>query len=146
MEIGAGSGVIEFSEQAAELRATASGRKAAAFREEIEFGDARGALVADDLDYAGHGVRAIESALSAMNEFDLVNVIEGEVGKVHVAAGKIDGSAVNEDFCETGIAAVDEDGGQAADGAGAGETDTGLRGEKIGERDGLALVDFLAND
>src|SRR5207245_1700623 len=123
MEVGAGNGVVEFVEKAAELATTASGRKAAAFGEEIEFGNARGAMVADDLNDAGHGVGTVKSAFSAVNEFDLVNVIEGEVGKVHVAAGKIDGSAVEEDFREAGIAAIHEDGGQAAYGASASEAD-----------------------
>ena len=93
-----------------------------------------------------HGVGAVESAFGAMDNFDFVDVVESQVGKKEVAAGKIDGSAVDEDFGEAGIATVDEDGGKTADGAGTGEANAGLRSEKIGERDGLALLDFLTAD
>ena len=92
---------------------------------------------------AGHGVGAVESAFGAMDDFHFVDVVESQVGKKEVAAGKIDGSAVDEDFGEARIATVDEDGGKTADGAGTGEANAGLRGEEIGERNGLALLDFL---
>src|SRR4029077_3419755 len=113
MKVGAGGGVVEFVEESADLGSAASGRKAAAFGEEIDFGNARGTLMADDLNDAGHGVGAVESALGTVNELDFVDVIEREIGIDEVAAGEIHGSAVDEDLGEAGIAAVNEEGGEA---------------------------------
>src|SRR5258708_14087710 len=105
MKVGAGGGVIEFAEKTAQLPGTASGGKAAAFGKQVEFRDMRGTLVADDLNYGGHGVGAVESAFCAMNDFDLVHVVEGEVGKIHGAAGAVDGTAVDQELCKAGISA-----------------------------------------
>src|SRR5258707_5105960 len=100
----------------------------------------------DDLNHAGHGVGAVEGAFGGVNDLDFIDVIESKVRKNEVATRKVNGGAVNEDLGEAGIAAVDEDGGKATDGAGTGKGDAGLRGEQIREGDGLALVDFLAAD
>src|SRR5580704_6446630 len=129
MEVGAGSGVVELVEEAADLSAAAGGRKAAAFGKQIDFRNACGTLMADDLNDTGHGVGAVERAFSTVHDFDFIDVIESEVGKEEVAAREIHGSAVDEDFGKAGIAAVDKDGRKAADGAGSRESDAGLRGE-----------------
>jgi hypothetical protein len=146
MGVGASDGVVEFVEESADLGSATSGRKATALGEEIDFGNARGTLMANDLNDAGHGVGAIEGALGAVNELDFVDVIEREIGVDQVAAGEIHGSAVHEHFGKAGIAAVNEDGREATDRTGSSETDARLRGEKVWERDGLALLDFLAAD
>src|ERR1700746_3394778 len=146
MQIGAGDGVIESVEEPAHLGAATRGRKAAAFGEEIQFRNARGTLMADDLNDAGHGVSTIQSALRAVHKFDFVHVIEREIGINQVAAGEIHRCAVDENLGEAGIAAVNEDGREAADRAGSRETDAGLRGAKVRKRNCLALFDFLTSD
>src|SRR5882757_5710472 len=100
----------------------------------------------DDLNHAGHGVGAVQGAFSAMDDLHFVDVVESEIGEVEVPSGKVCRSAVDEHFSECGVATVNKDSGQAADHSGARKTDAGLRGEKVGERDGLALFDFLAAD
>src|SRR5579864_3497195 len=146
MKVGAGDGVVEFVEESADLGSAACGRKATAFGEETDFGNPCGTLMADDLDDAGHGVGAVEGALGTVNELDFVDVIEREIGIDQVATREIHGSSVNEHFGEAGIAAVNEDGRETTDSAGSRETDACLCGEKVRERDGLALVDFLTAD
>src|SRR5215469_17324000 len=146
MEVGAGSRVIEFAKKAAELAAAASGRKTAAFGKEVECRNSRGALVADDLNYSGHGVRTVKRAFGAVHDFNLVDVVEGQVREIHVAARKIDRSPINKHLGEGGVAAIDKDGGQATDRTGACQAYARLRGQKIRKRDGLALLDFLRAD
>ncbi len=79
LKVGACGGVVEFAEETADLRAAAGGRKTAAFGKKIEFRNSRGALVAEDLYYAGHGVGTVKGAFGAMNDLDFVDVIEGEI-------------------------------------------------------------------
>jgi len=146
MEVGAGGGVIEFAKQAAELAAAASGGESAAFGEQVEFRNSRGAPAADDLNDSGHGVRPVKRAFGAVHDFNFVDVVESEVGEIHVAAGKIHGSSIDKHFGESGVAAINKDGGKAADRAGARKADARLRGQKIGKEDGLALLDFLRAD
>src|SRR5712692_8454576 len=146
MKVRAGKRVVKFIEKPAHLYAAASGRKAAAFGEKIGFRYARGTLVADDLNDAGHSVGAIKGALCAMNDLDFVHVIEREIGKVRVATRKIHRSAVDEHFCKAGISAVDKDVCEAANGAGSREADARLCREEIGKRNCLALSDFLTAD
>src|SRR2546430_16342283 len=57
VKVRASRGKVEGANEAADLRAAAGGGKAATFSEKIEFGNAGGPPVADDLDYTGHGVR-----------------------------------------------------------------------------------------
>ena len=80
-----------------------------------------------------------------MNDLNLVHIVDSEIGEIEIAAGKIYGSAVDENFGERGVATVNKDGGEAANWPGAGKTDAGLRGEKIGKQHGLALVDFVSS-
>ena len=98
----------------------------------------------EELDYAGHGVGAVERALRAVNHFYLLDVVEGKIGIIEIAAGFVGGRAIDENFCVVGISAVEEEGSQTADRAGAGETDSRLRVEKIGKRNGLTLGDLFA--
>src|SRR5712692_9038679 len=100
--------------------------------------------MADNLNHAGHGVGAVEGAFGSVNDFDFVDVIEGQVRKIESATRFVDRSAIDEHFSEIGIAAIDEDGGKAAYGSCTREADSGLSSEEIRERDGLPLLDFLA--
>ena len=146
MKVGACGGVVEATKKAAELRAAARGGKAAAFSEEIDFGNAGSAAMTDDLNHAGHGVGAIEGAFGAMDDLDFVDIVEREIGEVEVPAGNIYGSAVDEHFGEGGIATINKDGSQPADGAGTREANASLRRKQVRKRDGLTLLDFLAAD
>ena len=146
MKVGAGRGIIEPAGQAADMCAPSGRGKAAAFREEVDLGNAGCPAMTDDLDHAGHGISAVESAFSAVDNFDLVDVVEGEVGEVKVPAGKIDGSAIYQDFCESRIASVNKDGGEPPNCSRARKADAVLRGEKVRKRNRLALLDFLQPD
>src|SRR5205823_5135992 len=97
----------------------AHGRIAAAFCEEAGRGHPSGTAVGEDLYDAGHGVGAVERALRAVDDLDLIDVVEGEIGIIEVAAGVVHGRAIDEQFAEAGIAAVEENGREAADPAGA---------------------------
>ena len=88
----------------------------------------------EDLDHARHGVRAVDGALRAVDDFDLVHVIQREIRKIDGAAGIIGGRAVDEDFRVIRIAAVEEERSFAAFGSGAIEADAGKRGEQVGQR------------
>src|SRR5882757_7563567 len=107
-EIGGGAGIVEFAEDAAEVCATACGRKIAAFGVDAECGNTGITAMREELDDAGNGVAAVNSAFRATHNFDLVNVFGGDAGEIHHAAGRIDGRAVDEDLGEVGIAAVEE--------------------------------------
>src|SRR2546429_8998833 len=96
--------------------------------------------------FRSHGVRPVKRAFGAVHDFNFVDVVESEVGEIHVAAGKIHGSSIDKHFGESGVAAINKDGGKAADRAGARKADARLRGQKIGKEDGLALLDFLRAD
>src|SRR5215510_13145674 len=115
MEVGARRGIVEASKESANLRSPARGGIAATLGEETEFGNAGCAAVTDDLNYAGHGVGAVEGAFCAVDDFHFVDVVEGEIGIVEVATRLVDGSAINQNFCEAGIAAVQEESGEAAE-------------------------------
>ena len=98
------------------------------------------------LNDAGDGVGAVDGAFGAANDFDFVDVVEREAGKIDGCRRGIDGGAIDEDFGEIGIAAVEEDGGGATFGSGAADGDAGGEEESVGEGDGLALVDFFPGD
>src|SRR5262249_33443628 len=138
--------VVEFVQESTELRSASSGSKTTAFCEQIDLGYARGTLMADDLDDAGHGVRAVKSALGAMNNLDFVDVIRSEICVDQVAARDIDRSAGDQHLGETGIAAVNEDRREAADRTGSRQADAGLCGKQIRKRNRLALLDLSSAD
>ena len=141
VRVRAGSGIIQFAEQAAHSRAATGGGKATTFGEKIDLRNTGCAAMTDNLNYTGHGVGAVEGAFRTVDDFDLVDVVESEIGEVEVATGKIDGSTVDEHFGKGGAAAVNKDGGQTGDRSRAREADAGLRGQKVRKQDGLALLD-----
>ena len=146
LEIGAREGVIESAEEASDQTTAARGGIAAAFGEEIEFGNARGAAMAEELDDARNRIRAVESAFGAVDDFELVDVVEGLVGKIEEAAGFVEWRAVNEEFCEIGVAAIEEKGGETSFAAGASDGGARKSAESIGERDELTLADFVGRE
>src|SRR5712691_10215436 len=98
---------------------------AAAFGEEIELGNTRAAAMAEELNDAGDGVGAIQGAFGAVDDFELVNVVEGLIGEIEEAAGLVEGRAVNEDLGEVRVAAVEEKCREAAFAAGASDGGAG---------------------
>ena len=98
----------------------------------------------EQLNDARHGVGTVEGTLCAMNDFHLVDVVQGEVGIVEIAAGFVGGCAVDKNLGVVGISAVEEKCRQAADRAGTGDADSWLRIEQVGERNRLALDNLFA--
>src|SRR5260370_4113598 len=100
----------------------------------------------EKLNHAGDGVCAIDSTLRATQDFDLVDVLRGESGKIDGAAGWIDGRAVDENLSKAGVAAIEKDGGASALWTRAANGNARRELQQIGNRNGLALLDFLAAD
>jgi hypothetical protein len=73
----AGAGVVEAAEEAAQLRAAASGIEVAAFGKDGGFGNAGGAAMGEDLNDTGDGVGAIDGGFGAAYDFDLVDGCRG---------------------------------------------------------------------
>src|SRR2546429_1604051 len=48
--------------------------------------------------FRSHGVRPVKRAFGAVHDFNFVDVVESEVGEIHVAAGKIHGSSIDKHF------------------------------------------------
>ncbi len=145
-EVRGRAGIVERAEQAAELRAAAGGRKTAAFSEEIESGNSSFAAMRKHLNDAGDGVSAVEGAFGAAYDFDFVDVVEREVGEIKRAAGEIDGGAVDEHFGLVGVAAVQENSREPAFRAGAVDRDSRSVQQNIGQRNRLAVINFIAGD
>src|SRR5208337_122136 len=147
MEISGRGGVIEFADEAAEIATTARGGKVAALGKNGEGGDARITAMGEELDHAGDGIAAVERALRAADDFDLVNIFGGEAGEIDAAAGRIDGRAVHQHLGEIGIPAVQENGGGASGRAGAVDGDAGRELQQLRQRRGLTFVyDLAGND
>src|SRR5712675_1113992 len=91
-------------------------------------------------------VGAIEGAFCAANYLDFIDVVEREVGKIKRATGKIYGGAVDQHLGLIGIAAVQEDTGEATFRTGAIDGDTRRVYQDVGEGNGLALLDFVPSD
>ncbi len=94
----------------------------------------------------GYGIGAVESAFGAVDDFELVNIVEGLIGKIEEAAGLVEGRAVNEELGEVGVAAVEEESGETSFAAGASDGRARKSDESISERDELALVDFVCRE
>src|SRR5262249_54788477 len=136
----------EVANEAAELRAAASGIEVAAFSKNGELGDARHPSVREDLDDSGDGVGAVDGGFGAAHHFNLVHVVEGKVGEVHSVAWFVDGRAVDQDFGEIGVATVEKYGSRAAFRAGAADGDAGRGKQHIGKRDGKPRRDAFGGD
>src|SRR5882762_5370059 len=104
------------------------------------------AAMGKGLDYPGDGVGAVECAFGTAQDFDFIDVVEREIGKVKRAAGQIYCRAIDKHFGLIGIAAIQEDPGKAAFGAGAVDGDARRVYQDIGEGNGLALLDFVTGD
>ncbi len=102
--------------------------------------------MSEKLNDAGDSVGAVDGAFGAANDLNFVDVVESEARKIDGSAGGVDGRAVDEDFREIGVAAVEEDGGGATFGSGAANSDAWGKGEGIGEGHGLALFDLFPGD
>src|SRR5260370_13496320 len=100
----------------------------------------------EELGGAGDGVRAVQRALRAVHQFDVVDVVERGVGKIKEAAGLVDRRSVDEEFGEVGVAAIKKESGESAFPARASDGSAGASSERVGKRDELALIDFGAGD
>src|ERR1700739_4794733 len=78
--------IIESAKQAGKLRAAVAGGEIAAVRERREFRNARGSAVGENLNHTIHGVRSVERAFRSVDDFNFVDVVEREVGKIDEAA------------------------------------------------------------
>ena len=146
LEVRAGDRIIECADKTAELHAASARGEAAAFAVDAELGNARSAAVREELNDAGNGVGAVDGAFGAAHDFDLVNVVQREAGKINGSAGRIYGRAIDQDFGEVGIAAVQEYGGGATERSRAADGDTGRKFQKVRQGNGLAIVDGFAGD
>src|SRR5262249_16107678 len=138
-------GIIEVADEAAELRAAASGIEISAFGKEGGFGNARCAAMSENLNDAGNRVGAVDRGLGAAHDFDFVNVVEREVGEVHGVAVCVYRVAVDQDLAVGGAAAIEEDRGRAAFGPGATDGNAGRSEQRIGQCDREASDDFFAD-
>src|SRR5260370_16191478 len=102
--------------------------------------------MAEELDDAGDGVRAVQRALRAVHHFDFVDVVERGVGKIKEAAGLVDRRSVDEEFGEVGVAAIQKESGESAFPARASDCSAGASTERVGKRDEVALIYFGAGD
>src|SRR5882757_2858616 len=106
----------------------------------------RFAAMSKRLDHTRNRVGAIECAFCAANYLDFIDVVEGEVGKIKRATGKVYGGAVDQNLGLIRIAAVQENTGEAAFRACAVDGDARRVYQDIGEGNGLALLDFVPSD
>src|SRR6267154_163814 len=104
------------------------------------------AAVSKCLDHTRDCVGAIEGAFCAANYLDFIDVVEGEVGKVECAAGKVYGGAVDQNLGLIRIATVQENTGETTFRTGAVDGDTRRVYQDVGEGNGLALLDFVPSD
>src|SRR4029077_9558556 len=132
-EVGAGDGVVECAEKTAKLHAASARVEATALAVDAELRNACLAAVREQLNDTGNGVGAVDGAFGATNDFHFVDVVQRDARKINRAAGGIDGRAVDEDFGEIGVAAVEKDGGCAAFWSGAADGDACGEGESIGK-------------
>src|SRR6267154_1471618 len=106
----------------------------------------RFAAVSKCLDHARNRVGAIEGTFCSANYLDFIDVVEGEVGKVKRATGKVYGGAVDQNLGLIRIAAVQENTGETTFRTGAVDGDTRRVYQDVGEGNGLALLDFVPSD
>ena len=99
LEIGCRGGIVECTQQAADLAAAASGGETAAFSEESALRSARGAAVRENLNDACDRVGSIKRAFGAAHDFHLVNVVQREIGEIDGVPRFIHGSPVDEHLC-----------------------------------------------
>src|SRR5712664_4406949 len=100
----------------------------------------------EELDDTGNGIGAVDGAFGAANDFHLIDVFEGEIGKIHRAAGRVNGRSVHKHFGEVGIAAVEKHGGSSSLGAGAANGDARRKEKSVRQRDRLPFIDFFLCD
>src|SRR5712675_2663978 len=104
------------------------------------------AAVSKCLDHTRDCVGAIEGAFCATNYLDFIDVVEGEVGKVKCAAGKVYGGAIDQNLGLIRITAVQENTSETTFRTGAVDGDTRRVYQDVGEGNGLALFDFVPSD
>src|SRR6267154_136933 len=98
------------------------------------------------LDHTRDCVGAIEGAFCATNYLDFIDVVEGEVGKVKCAAGKVYGGAIDQNLGLIRITAVQENTSETTFRTGAVDGDTRRVYQDVGEGNGLALLDFVPSN
>src|SRR6267143_779895 len=146
-EVGCGGGIVECAEQSAELRATATRGEIAAFTKNAKLRNTGGAAMREELNDTRNGIGAVDGAFCAANDFHFFDVVEGEIGKIHCAAGRVNGRSVHKHFGEVRIAAVEKDRGSSSFGASAANGDARHKEESVRQGDRLPRVDlFLCND
>src|SRR5712675_249145 len=106
----------------------------------------RFAAMTKRLDHARNCVGAIEGAFCAANYLDFIDVVEGEVGKVKCAAGKVYGGAIDQNLGLIRITAVQENTSETTFRTGAVDGDTRRVYQDVGEGNGLALFDFVPSN
>src|SRR6266853_1085359 len=146
LQVGGRRRIVKRSEHTADLCATTARGKIAALTESAELRNARGAAVSEELDDARNRIGAVDGAFCATNDFDLVDVVEREAGKIDSATGRIDGCTIYEDFGEVGIAAVEKNGSCSTLGPGAADGNSGRKKESFRQRDGLTRVKLFLRD
>ena len=82
---------------------------------------------------AGDRVGAVEDAVGAAKDFDLVDGGAGEIAEIECAADVIGGNAVDEELVEVGLAAADVERGGTAALAGCRDLQPGLKAEGVGD-------------
>src|SRR5579859_222744 len=82
-KVGASRGIVEFAEQAADLRAAAARSESAAFAKKADFRHTRRSSVSKNLHDAGNSIRAIDGAFRATHDFHFVDIVEREVRKIY---------------------------------------------------------------
>src|SRR5262249_46147534 len=128
------------------LRAATRGGVAPTFGEEVDLGNAGRAAMAEKLNDSGDGVGSVESAFSAMDDFDFIHVVDRLIGEIEEAARLVDRCAVDEELGEIGVAAIEEKRGETAFAAGAGDGRAGKNLQRVGERDQLPPTNVVPCD
>jgi len=87
LEIRTRGGVIEATEQSADLRTPRPEEKLPPSPKRLSSGMRVFAAMAEELDDSGNRVGAVQGAFRAMHHFDFVDVIERRVGKMRKPPG-----------------------------------------------------------
>src|SRR5262249_32798128 len=109
--------IIEVTQQAADLRASAPRSKRSAFTKELHLRRARGAAVSEYLNDPCNRVAAIDCTFRPTYNLYFVYIVEREVGKIHSVAWFIDRRSVHQHFRIGGISSTEEDRCRAAFGS-----------------------------
>ena len=107
------------------------GVEVSAIGAEQQFRRLAAAGAAEHGDHAGHGIRAVERALRAAQQFDAVHALQGNGAKVEGPAGFVHWNSVDNDFVVVGVTTAYEQGRQSATLAGVTDDDAGKEADCI---------------